>query len=97
MKKHMEESQKFHLDLMCALAHKQQDLIKQLSNQLEKSNTTFNGVLVWKIKNFNARMTEAKTQDGLELVSAPFYTSQYGYRYVKINIFYKKCKFFKFS
>jgi TNF receptor-associated factor 4 len=83
---HMDEAKQVHLDLMCSLAHKQQSLIKKLNDQLEKSNTTYNGVLVWKIKDFAARMKEAKTQDGLELVSAPFYTSQYGYR-VQASLF----------
>ena len=80
MAKHLEESQKFHLDLMCTLAHKQQELIKQLTNQLDKCSTSYNGVLVWKIKDFSKRLQEAKSQDGLELVSATFYTSQYGYK-----------------
>ena len=39
MKNHLEESQKSHLDLMCALAHQQQDLIQKLSLQLEQSQT----------------------------------------------------------
>jgi len=86
MKNHLEESQKSHLDLMCALAHQQQDLIQKLSLQLEQSQTSYNGVLVWKIKDLKSRMAEAKTQDGLELVSAPFYTSQYGYK-VQASLF----------
>ena len=49
-------------------------------------NFSYNGVLVWKIKDLKSRMAEAKTQDGLELVSAPFYTSQYGYK-VQASLF----------
>merc|ERR1712029_989420 len=44
------------------------------------------GVLVWKIKDLASRLSEAKTQEGLELVSAPFYTSQYGYK-VQASLF----------
>lgn len=86
MEEHMNKSKQVHLDLMCSLAHKQQETIKKLNDQLEKCNTSYNGVLVWKIKDLSSRLSEAKTQDGLELVSAPFYTSQYGYR-VQASLF----------
>merc|ERR1712223_416420 len=86
MEEHMNNARQIHLDLMCSLAHKQQDTIKKLNEQIEKSTTSYNGVLVWKIKDFSSRLAEAKTQDGLELVSAPFYTSQYGYR-VQASLF----------
>ena len=46
----MKSAKQVHLDLMCSLAHKQQDTIKKLNDQLDKSNTSYNGVLVWKIK-----------------------------------------------
>ena len=46
----MKTAKQVHLDLMCSLAHKQQDTIKKLNDQLDKSNTSYNGVLVWKIK-----------------------------------------------
>ena len=50
MEEHMKSAKQVHLDLMCSLAHKQQDTIKKLNDQLDKSNTSYNGVLVWKIK-----------------------------------------------
>ena len=50
MEEHMKSAKQAHLDLMCSLAHKQQDTIKKLNDQLDKSNTSYNGVLVWKIK-----------------------------------------------
>ena len=50
MDEHMKSAKQVHLDLMCSLAHKQQDTIKKLNDQLDKSNTSYNGVLVWKIK-----------------------------------------------
>ena len=46
----MKSAKQAHLDLMCSLAHKQQDTIKKLNDQLDKSNTSYNGVLIWKIK-----------------------------------------------
>ena len=50
MEEHMNNARQIHLDLMCSLAHKQQDTIKKLNEQIEKSTTSYNGVLVWKIK-----------------------------------------------
>lgn len=75
-----------HLDLMVNFSKKQQDLIEKLNCQLDKSETIKNGVLVWKIRDLKSRLEEAKNTEGLELVSAPFYTSQYGYR-VQASLF----------
>lgn len=36
--------------------------------------------MVWKITDYTSKMSEAKTKEGMELVSPPFYTSQYGYK-----------------
>jgi TNF receptor-associated factor 4 len=38
------------------------------------------GTLIWKISDYTSKFTEAKTKEGMELVSPPFYTSQYGYK-----------------
>ena len=35
---------------------------------------------MWKIGEVSSKMKEAKSKSGLELCSAPFYTSQFGYR-----------------
>lgn len=40
----------------------------------------FPGTLVWKISDYSSKMAEAKTKEGMELVSPPFFTSQYGYK-----------------
>lgn len=85
MSEHMETGKQGHLDLMCSLAHKQQETIKGLNDKLEKCQTSYNGVLVWKIKDLKARMSDSKNA-GVELVSAPFYTSQYGYK-VQASLF----------
>jgi TNF receptor-associated factor 4 len=38
------------------------------------------GTLIWKISDYTSKLAEAKTKEGMELVSPPFYTSQYGYK-----------------
>ena len=74
---HLRSNTQFHLDLMCSLAHKQESNIRRLAVQLDRAQTSYNGVLIWKIKDVNQKMAEAKSQNGcLELVSSPFYTSQ---------------------
>jgi len=83
---HLANSMQVHLDLMVNYSKKQQDLIEKLNCQLDKSETIKNGVLVWKIRDLKSRLEEAKNTEGLELVSAPFYTSQYGYR-VQASLF----------
>jgi len=40
----------------------------------------FVGTLIWKINDYTSKLSEAKTKEGMELVSPPFYTSQYGYK-----------------
>jgi len=77
---HAEEASRLHLDLMVALAERQRGQIARLSAQLEKAATSYNGVLMWKVKGLAAKMAEARTSEGLELVSVPFFTSQCGYR-----------------
>ena len=82
---HVQDSIQVHLDLMVNLSKKQAELIEKLQ-KLDRTETIKNGVLVWKIRDLKKRMSEAKNTDGLELVSAPFYTSQYGYR-VQASLF----------
>lgn len=35
---------------------------------------------MWKISDYSAKLAEASTKEGYELVSPPFYTSQFGYK-----------------
>ena len=37
-------------------------------------------MLIWKIKNMSEKMEDAKSSEGLELVSLPFFTSECGYK-----------------
>lgn len=38
------------------------------------------GTLVWKVNEYSAKFEEARGKDGMELISSPFYTSQFGYK-----------------
>jgi len=43
-------------------------------------NTSYNGTLVWKIKDYMRRKRDAVAGRTLSLYSQPFYTSRYGYK-----------------
>ncbi|XP_076344560.1 TNF receptor-associated factor 4-like isoform X7 [Tachypleus tridentatus] len=79
---HLEESTRFHLILMCNLVSRQQRQISTLQNALENLTLNTSGTLIWKITDYIQNMTEAKSKKDHELCSAPFYTSQYGYKLV---------------
>jgi len=74
------DSKDYHMELLLRKTKNQQEYIDRLKEELERANICKDGVLVWKIKDFEAKMEEAKSSDGLELVSLPFYTSVSGYR-----------------
>ncbi|XP_031351931.1 TNF receptor-associated factor 4 isoform X2 [Photinus pyralis] len=78
--KHLEESSSQHLSLVCNLVNKQQHQIASLKSALSRLSLNYSGTLIWKVSDFSAKMSEAKTKEGMELVSPPFYTSQYGYK-----------------
>lgn len=80
LEKHLEENAKQHLTMMCAVVTKQQHQISTLKSALSKLSLNYSGTLIWKISNFAVKLAEAKSKDGVELVSPPFYTSQYGYK-----------------
>lgn len=78
--KHLDESAKMHLSLMCSLVTKQQHQITSLKSAISKLSLNYTGTLIWKITDYTSKMLEAKAKEGMELVSPPFYTSQYGYK-----------------
>ncbi|XP_049952373.1 TNF receptor-associated factor 4 isoform X1 [Schistocerca serialis cubense] len=80
LEKHLDESTKQHLALMCNIATKQQHQIASLKNAVSRLSLNYSGTLIWKITDYTLKMAEANTKDGMELVSPPFYTSQYGYK-----------------
>lgn len=86
MEKHLEESSQQHLALVCTVVTKQQHQITSLKSALSRLSLNYSGTLIWKISDFSEKMNEAKNKEGMELVSPPFYTSQYGY---KLQV--KKC------
>ena len=47
----------------------------------QMENKTMNGELIWKIDEIDFRMDQAKSDKISELLSAPSYTKQYGYKY----------------
>lgn len=69
-----------HLNLMCNVVTKQHDQISRLKSAVSKLSLNYTGTLIWKINDYGAKMSEAKTKEGTELTSPPFYTSQYGYK-----------------
>lgn len=40
----------------------------------------FIGTLVWKITDYSNKLADARSKEGMELVSPPWYTSQFGYK-----------------
>lgn len=80
MEKHLEENCQQHLSMMCGVVTKQQHQISSLKSAIARLSLNYSGTLIWKIGDFAAKLSEAKTKEGMELVSPPFYTSQYGYK-----------------
>ncbi|ALC38742.1 Traf4 [Drosophila busckii] len=77
---HLESSAAAHLSLMVSLSSRQGQQIQMLKSAVSKLSINYTGTLLWKITDWTAKMSEARGKDGLELVSPPFYTSQYGYK-----------------
>lgn len=77
---HLEANAASHLSLMVALSSRQNQQIQMLKTAIDKLSTNCTGTLLWKISDWSMKMAEAKNKDGLELISPPFYTSQYGYK-----------------
>ncbi|CAG9771399.1 unnamed protein product [Ceutorhynchus assimilis] len=78
--KHLEENCQQHLQLICDVVNKQQNQITSLKSSISRLSLNYSGTLIWKISDFSSKIAEAKTKEGMELVSPPFYTSQYGYK-----------------
>nr|XP_024218840.1 TNF receptor-associated factor 4 isoform X1 [Halyomorpha halys] len=80
MERHLEENTQQHLALMCSLVSRQQHQISSLKSALSRLSLNTSGTLVWRINDFLAKMTEAQSKEGMELVSPTWYTSQFGYK-----------------
>ena len=47
---------------------------------MEAASLSRDGVLVWRVQGVQGRLREARSSQGLELVSRPFYTASPGYK-----------------
>ena len=80
MARHVEESVKPHLAMMCALVSRQRQEQQELRRELEELSVGSDGVLIWKIGSYGRRLQEAKAKPNLECFSPAFYTHKYGYK-----------------
>lgn len=71
---------KAHLLLMCGLASRQQQQLAALRSTVSRVSLNYTGTFLWRLNDVAAKMAEARIKEGFELISAPFYTSQYGYK-----------------
>ena len=83
---HLAEAGPHHLELLARQCRAQASLIKTLKGQLEEARISRDGLLVWRIADFWSKMAEARTKEGLELVSMPFLTGPAGYR-LQVSLF----------
>ncbi|XP_074642015.1 TNF receptor-associated factor 4-like [Tubulanus polymorphus] len=82
MEKHVDESSKTHLSLVCTTVHRQQQQINNLKSKVHTIANVTDGIFIWKLPDYKLRLAEARSKPGLEIVSEPFYTSRYGYKLV---------------
>ena len=87
LEKHQEEGMRQHLLLMCGLASRQQQQLSALRSTVSRISTNYTGTFLWRISDVANKIAEAKIKEGFELISAPFYTSQYGYNLQVIQLF----------
>uniref|UniRef100_A0A2K6L4A9 TNF receptor-associated factor n=1 Tax=Rhinopithecus bieti TaxID=61621 RepID=A0A2K6L4A9_RHIBE len=80
MARHVEESVKPHLAMMCALVSRQRQELQELRRELEELSVGSDGVLIWKIGSYGRRLQEAKAKPNFECFSPAFYTHKYGYK-----------------
>ncbi|KAL4822599.1 hypothetical protein H8958_008544 [Nasalis larvatus] len=80
MARHVEESVKLHLAMMCALLSWQWQELQDLQQELEELSVGSDGVLIWKTGSYGRRLQEAKAKPNLECFSPAFYTHKCGYK-----------------
>lgn len=76
MARHVEESVKPHLAMMCALVSRQRQELQELRRELEELSVGCDGVLIWKGGSYK-RPRPSPTS---ECFSPAFYTHKYGYK-----------------
>jgi TNF receptor-associated factor 4 len=67
---------------MCKLSVKQAKEIGELQAVVKHCKPFNQGQLLWKIEKFSACLETAKEISGYEIHSPPFYTDQYGYKFM---------------
>ncbi|RXM91586.1 TNF receptor-associated factor 4 [Acipenser ruthenus] len=80
LSRHVEESMKVHLSMMCSLVSRQRLEILDLRREVEELSVSHDGILIWKIADYSRKLQEAKTRNNFEFFSPPFYTHKYGYK-----------------
>ncbi|NXI33246.1 TRAF4 factor, partial [Sterrhoptilus dennistouni] len=80
MGRHLEESTKTHLGMVCALVSRQRQEILELRRDLEELSVSSEGTLIWKIADYARKLQESKARSNYEFFSPPFYTHKYGYK-----------------
>jgi len=80
LSKHLASHVEAHLALVTQECRRQAEEINRLRGKLEEASVGREGVLVWRVAGVGARLREARSSQGLELVSRPFYTGSPGYK-----------------
>ena len=62
------------------LGFRQQQQLSALRSTVSRISTNYTGTFLWRINDVGIKINEATIKEGFELISAPFYTSQYGYK-----------------
>ena len=57
-----------------------------LRSTVSRISTNYTGTFLWRINDVGIKINEATIKEGFELISAPFYTSQYGYKLQVTNL-----------
>lgn len=78
--RHLEDTTKSHLTMMCNLVGRQRQEILELRREMEELSVSHDGVLIWKLSDYTRKLQEAKLRSNHEFFSPPFYTHRYGYK-----------------
>ncbi|TMS07727.1 TNF receptor-associated factor 4 [Larimichthys crocea] len=78
--RHLEDTTKSHLTMMCNLVGRQRQEILELRREMEELSVSHDGVLIWKLNDYSRKLQEAKLRSNHEFFSPPFYTHRYGYK-----------------
>lgn len=78
--RHLEETTKSHLTMMCNLVVRQRQELLELRREVEELSISHDGVLIWKLADYSRKLQEAKLRNNHEFFSPAFYTHRYGYK-----------------